>query len=370
MSVYKRYELGAVCDRLSSGKSIPASQILEQGPFPVYGGNGLRGYTNHSNFSGECAIIGRQGVFCGNVRYFKGEAYMTEHAVVVCANKEHNTRYLSYLLSTMNLGRLSGQSAQPGLSVKTLAKQIVELPSLEQQNKVVNILAALDTKIELNQRINDNLEQQALVIFAEYFLNSSDLPNGWRKGNLLEIANYLNGLAMQKYRPKEGKVGLPVLKIKELRQGLCDDTSELCSPDIKPEYIVHDGDVIFSWSGSLLVDFWCGGTCGLNQHLFKVTSKKYDKWFYYCWTLHHLNRFIAIASDKATTMGHIKREELTKAEVLIPSKSDYDEIGAVMKPIYDLIIANRIENRKLMKVRDCLLPRLISGEVIPFLENF
>lgn len=183
------------------------------------------------------------------------------------------------------------------------------------------------------------------------------------KTNLLEIADFLNGLAMQRYRPKDGEVGFPVLKIKELRQRSCDDSSELCSPSIKPEYIIYDGDVIFSWSGSLLVDLWCGGTCGLNQHLFKVTSKNYDKWFYYSWTLHHLKRFIAIAADKATTMGHIKREELAKAEVLIPSKSDYDRIGAVMGPIYDLIIANRLESRKLAEVRDGLLPKLMSGEI-------
>lgn len=180
---------------------------------------------------------------------------------------------------------------------------------------------------------------------------------------MLGIAEYLNGLAMQKYRPKDDEEGLPVLKIKELRQGSCDSNSELCSPSIKPEYIVRDGDVIFSWSGSLLVDLWCGGTCGLNQHLFKVTSSIYDKWFYYAWTNHHLHKFAAIAADMATTMGHIKREELSKAEVLIPSQSDYDRIGGLLAPLYDLVIANRIENRKLASLRDELLPQLMSGQL-------
>lgn len=157
MPKYTPYELGSICTRLSSGKGIPAKQVLEEGTFPVYGGNGLRGYADHSNFKGECAIIGRQGAFCGNVRYFSGEAYMTEHAVVVCANDDNSTRYLSYLLSLMNLRRLSGQSAQPGLSVKTLAKQIVELPPLDIQNKVVSILSGIESKIVINEKINDNL---------------------------------------------------------------------------------------------------------------------------------------------------------------------------------------------------------------------
>lgn len=168
---------------------------------------------------------------------------------------------------------------------------------------------------------------------------------------------------MQKYRPTADETGIPVLKIKELRQECCDNNSELCSPNIKSDYIIHDGDVIFSWSGSLLVDFWCGGICGLNQHLFKVTSSKYDKWFYYVWTKYHLNRFIAIAADKATTMGHIKRDELAKAEVFIPSETDYKRISTLIKPIYELIISNRIENKRLAETRDTLLPKLMNGEI-------
>ena len=159
MVEYAKYELKNVCSRLSSGKSISSKMISEEGRYPVYGGNGLRGYTDHSNFSGDCAIIGRQGAFCGNVRYFSGEAYMTEHAVIVCANNLNNTHYLAYLLSTMNLGRLSGQSAQPGLSVKTLGIQEIMLPSIEYQNKVVALLSSLDEKIAVNNNINDNFKE-------------------------------------------------------------------------------------------------------------------------------------------------------------------------------------------------------------------
>ena len=152
-----KYKLGDICSRLSSGKGISAKLISDSGNYPVYGGNGLRGYTEKSNFTGECAIVGRQGAFCGNVRFFSGEAYMTEHAVVVCTDENNNTRYLSYLLDSMKLGRLSGQSAQPGLSVKVLAQQEADMPPLEQQKKVVNILSAIEDKIELNNRINKNL---------------------------------------------------------------------------------------------------------------------------------------------------------------------------------------------------------------------
>lgn len=202
-------------------------------------------------------------------------------------------------------------ATMPSINTKLLGEVEIALPDLNNQKRIAAVLSSLDDKIENNQKLNDNLEQQARAIFSNEFLNLEVLPDGWKQASLIDIADYLNGLAMQKHRPTADEAGIPVLKIKELRQGCCDDNSELCSPNIKSEYIIHDGDVIFSWSGSLLVDFWCGGICGLNQHLFKVASNKYNKWFYYAWTKHHLDRFIAVAADKATTMGHIKRDELS-----------------------------------------------------------
>lgn len=256
-----------------------------------------------------------------------------------------------------------GSSGRQRVQTDVVQNLEIMVPDYEEQRRISGLLKSLDDKIALNNAINNNLEQQAQAIFKTEFLSLKALPSGWRQATLIDIADYLNGLAMQKYRPSGNEIGIPVLKIKELRQGYCDNNSELCSPNIKNEYIIHDGDVIFSWSGSLLVDFWCGGISGLNQHLFKVTSNKYDKWFYYAWTKHHLDHFIYIATDKATTMGHIKRDELAKAEVFIPHEADYRRIGALLQPIYDLIISNRIENKRLALLRDMILPKLISGKL-------
>ena len=235
------------------------------------------------------------------------------------------------------------------------------------QQKLTKTLRLLDDEIELKRQINANLEQQAQAIFKSWFIDfepfGGTMPDDWQKACLLDIADYTNGLAMQKYRPTSHEQGIFVMKIKELRQGFCDSSSELCSNTVNPFYLIHNGDVIFSWSGSLLVDFWCGGLCGLNQHLFKVTSNKYAKWFYYCWTKFHLHHFITEAADKATTMGHIKRENLAKAEVVIPTKQVYLTVGDLLGQIYNLMIANRIEINTLSALRDTLLPKLMSGEI-------
>ena len=292
----------------------------------------------------------------------------TEYIVFRAIDGVSDADFLYYLICSPlvrnpAIKSMVGSSGRQRVQTDVVANLDIELPPLEEQRKIGELLKTFDDKIKLNNEINNNLEQQAQAIFANEFLTLETLPDGWKQASLIDIADYLNGLAMQKYRPTADETGIPVLKIKELRQGCCDDNSELCSPSIKSEYIIHDGDVIFSWSGSLLVDFWCGGICGLNQHLFKVTSSKYNKWFYYAWTKHHLDRFIAVAADKATTMGHIKRDELSKAEVLIPNEADYKRIETLLQSIYDLIIANRIENKKLAETRDTLLPRLMSGEL-------
>lgn len=313
-------------------------------------------------------------VLVSNIRpYFKKiwfadcDGGCSNDVLVLRAKENINAKFLYYVLADdafFNYSTATSKGTKMPRGDKTAIMQY-EVPNFDllTQKKIAAILSNIDEKIELNNRINDNLEQQARAIFSNEFLNLEVLPDGWKQASLIDIADYLNGLAMQKHRPTADEAGIPVLKIKELRQGCCDDNSELCSPNIKSEYIIHDGDVIFSWSGSLLVDFWCGGICGLNQHLFKVASNKYNKWFYYAWTKHHLDRFIAVAADKATTMGHIKRDELSKAEVLIPNEADYKRIGALLQPIYDLIIANRIENKNLVKTRDTLLPKLMSGEL-------
>ncbi len=371
------------------GSNIKVECFVDEG-IPVLNGSNLEGYElseksfryvteekadslNKANAHKGDVIITHRGTL-GQIVYIpetsKHDRYVISQSQFrVRCNERILPEYLVYYFHTpLGQHKLLSNASQVGVPAlarpsSTFQKIEIDVPDVEIQQRIVTVLAALQGKIKANNEINDNLQQQARSIFRKELLRTTDLPTDWSTGSLLDIADYLNGLAMQKFRPKDGEVGLPVLKIKELRQGACDASSELCSPSIKPEYIVHDGDVIFSWSGSLLVDLWCGDTCGLNQHLFKVTSRKYPKWFYYAWTEYHLDRFVAIAADKATTMGHIKRKELAKAEVCIPSDSDLERIGALLQPMYDTIIANRIANRKLAELRDTLLPKLMSGEI-------
>ena len=199
------------------------------------------------------------------------------------------------------------------------------------------------------------------ALFKHEILEAID--NSWTEATLLDIANFKNGLAMQKYRPEGDDLGLPVLKIKELSQGQCAADAERCRSDIDESVRVHDGDLIFSRSGTLLLDFWAGGDAGLNQHLFKVTSEKYDPWFYYLWTNYHMRKFVALAKDRATTMGHIKRAALAESKVFIPDAGRMGELKALFESLVSQVVAAKVESRKLAELRDILLPKLISGEI-------
>lgn len=165
---------------------------------------------------------------------------------------------------------------------------------------------------------------------------------------------------MQKYPKTNEQVTLPVIKIREMSNGITDST-DIASAKIPEEYIVHDGDLLFSWSGTLMVKFWNGGDGALNQHLFKVTSDKYPEWLYYYWTKYHLDQFISIAKSKATTMGHIQRKHLKQAEVIIPP--NIEEMTLELAPIIDQLKVNLSEINSLINLRDALLLKLISGGI-------
>lgn len=309
-----------------------------------------------------------------------------------------SAKYVSYVLGSPQylswISRNAGGSTMPSLNQSILSRIPLPLPPPHEQHEIARIFGTLDDKIELNRQMNVTLEATTRAIFQSWFMDfypvrakaegrqpdgmdaetaalfpdsfeESELgliPEGWRIVPLDETASYQNGLALQKF-PPEGDEFLPVIKIRELRQGYADSNSDKATPNIKETCIVYDGDVLFSWSGSLMVDLWCGGVGALNQHLFKVTSKHYPKWFYYYWTRHHLDDFISIAADKTTTMGHIQRYHLSSVLVVVPPHNVLSEMTRIMQPLLDEIVQLRLQSRNLIEIRDTLLPKLISGEL-------
>ena len=251
-------------------------------------------------------------------------------------------------------------SAREVFDWEELCDVMLPIPSITRQLEIVTEYETLTHRISINEQMIQNLESTAQTLFRKMFVDGIDkenLPDGWRMGMLTEIATYVNGTACQKYETKE-KEYFPVLKIRELTQGYCDQNSDHVDTSIPHDFIIKDGDVIFSWSATLFIDIWCGGKCALNQHLFKVNSKKYPKWLYYLWTQNHIADWKRLISAKATSMGHIKREDLEAAYVIIPSDYSLEELNIEMYPIFDLYILKKKENLKLTELQSLLLAKM------------
>ncbi len=268
------------------------------------------------------------------------------------------------------------------------------LPDRTTQCAIAGILGALDDRIELNRRVNRTLESIARAIFKSWFVDFDpvrmkmegktggelglppslaalfpdsfggspigSIPGGWQTKPLDQVADFLNGLALQKY-PPTGSGDLPAIKGAELTRGVADGSGK-ASGNLPAEYVVSNGDVLFSWSGSLQCVIWSGGRGALNQHLFKVTSRDYPKWFVFHWIQEHLATFREIAADKATTMGHIKRGHLSEAMVVVPTGNVIAAADTVMAPVFAKRLAADIESHLLAATRDALLPTLLGTE--------
>lgn len=251
-----------------------------------------------------------------------------------------------------------------GLSWNDFCNIKLPIPSLTKQQEAVYEYNIIQRRIDLNKQLCEKLEETAQTLYRKYFVDDIDeenLPEGWNVSSLDKIANYLNGLPCQKFQTNSIDF-LSVIKIKELNQGFTNKESDRVSKKIPRNFIIQDGDVVFSWSGTLIIDFWCGGIGALNQHLFKVTSTKYAKWFYYLWTKSYIEDFNNLISAKATSMGHIKREDLSNAEVLLPSKTDLEEMHKDMNPIFNELIIRKRETFKLLELQSLLLAKLGGRE--------
>lgn len=278
-----------------------------------------------------------------------------------------------------------------GLRKNDILRTKVPVHELRVQQAIGRVLSNLDEKIELNRHMSETLEAMARAIFNDWFVDfgpvrakverrqpylpselwnlfpaafsDKEIPVGWEIKPLDEIAVFMNGLALQKFPAmKDDKESLPVIKIAELRAGITPRTCR-ASRLIPTDYVVDDGDFLFSWSGSLLAKFWTGGEAALNQHLFKVSSTRFPSWFFSQWVIHHLNEFQEIAASKATTMGHIKREHLKQTVATCPPDHAITTFGRIFDPLVERTIKNSVQSNTLANIRDLLVPKLVSGEI-------
>ena len=374
----KKYKLGDLLSEFHAGKAIQTENIKNKGAYPVYGGNGQRGYTDSYNQDGEYLIIGRQGAYCGNVRYNIGKAYLTEHAIVGQTREDHNPIYIALKLSLMKLSQLQGQSAQPGLSVNTLSCISMEMPPKEIQDKIADIMLKLDRKIELNKQINDNLEAMAKQLYDYWFVQfdfpneegkpykssggamawneklKREIPQGWNDCKLKDFINLFDSKRVPLSSKDRGK-----------RQGIYPYYGATGIMDYVNDYI-FDGDyILLAEDGStsdakgfpIVQYIWGKNWVNNHAHIILPKNERYSMFTYQM-----LRSIPAKQIETGSIQKKISQENLCGYKMVLPNSNLLDKYENIVSPLWEKRKRCIEEINTLTKQRDELLPLLMNGQ--------
>lgn len=319
---------------------------------------------------------------------YKGKFNAYQRTYVITAKQGYDIEYIYYNLkiNLQHLKKLAQGSQTKFLTMQILDGFQIEDIHIPEQKRITEILKYIDRRIENNNKINQELESMTKTIYDYWFLQfefpnedgkpykssggkmvwneelKKEIPVGWKVGNLYEIAEFINGLACQKYRPVNHDKKIPVIKIKEMHEGISEST-EYVKEDIPEKNIINDGDILFSWSATLETMIWSGGKGGLNQHIFKIIPRGYARYYVYMQLSAYIVNFIHMAEARKTTMGHITTDHLQQSRIAIPPKKIVDMYDERTQDFFDKIICNNKQNRELVFLRDFLLPLLMNGQV-------
>jgi type I restriction enzyme, S subunit len=381
-STYKVYEQGVV---LNSDKNIGRYYITEHD----YLSKLHKFSVQNEDFLISCSGVNMGAIF-QLIEPFERGIINQALLRVRLDKKVIDPNYFFYLFKELISKKItsgSGDSTIPNFPALEVIKNIqFDLPLLSVQKKIGKILYDLDAKIELNNKINTELAAMAKTLYDYWFVQFDfsdengkpykssggkmvwseklrrEIPDGWEVKSLLDIATFTNGLACQKFRPQDYEDSYRVIKIREMGGGFTEN-SEFVSTNIPEKIVVNNGDILFSWSATLDVKIWTGGQGALNQHIFKVTSVKYPKTFYYFELLNYLQHFKMMAELRKTTMGHITQDHLRESRIALPPLSLIQKLDLIITPIFEKKVKLEEENQELASLRDWLLPMLMNGQV-------
>ena len=384
----KSYTLKDAC-YIATGK-LDANQSIKNGIYPFFTCAEFPDAINTYAFDCDAVLVAgnnARGNF--HVNRYKGKFNAYQRTYVLTSKENFDIDFIFYSLK-LELKRLKEKSQGSQTKFLTLPiLQNIHFSSIliNEQKTIAAVLSALDKKIALNKQINARLEQMAKTLYDYWFVQfdfpdangkpykssggdmvfdetlKREIPKGWEVKSLWKVAKYFNGLALQKYRPEnEFDDFLPVIKIREMNEGVSLNT-ERAKTNIPKEAIIDDGDILFSWSATLEIKIWSQGKGALNQHIFKVTSSEYPKYFFYFELLNYLKHFKMIADLRKTTMGHITQDHLKQAYICIPSQLLLEKMERIVTPIFQKMLITQKQNHQLTQLRDFLLPMLMNGQV-------
>ena len=394
---WRECKLGDVLE-LKRGYDLP-SQHRHPGPVPIVSSSGPSGFHSKAMVKAPGVVTGRYGTI-GEVFFVTQDFWPLNTTLYVRDFKGSDPKFVSYFLKTIDFYSCSDKAAVPGVNRNHLHELPVRVPPLAEQRAIARILGTLDDKIELNCKMNATLEAMARALFKSWFVDfdpvrakaegrapsgmdaetanlfpsdfvdseHGSIPKGWAAVPVYDIATYVNGAAYKAFQPNDERRGLPIIKIAELKAGVTAQTkfSEVAMPE---KYRLRTGDILFSWSGnpdtSIDTFVWSHGEAWLNQHIFRVDCRSPGDRSFVLATLKYLRPvFAEIARNKQTTgLGHVTAGDMQRLLVVKPDWQVLRAWERVASPVFAAAFHNELESTSLARIRDELLPRLLSGEL-------
>lgn len=362
---------------LKNGKSRPKNI----GQYPVYGGNGILGYADDFNVDGETVIIGRVGAYCGATYYENRPCWISDNALYAKAIGENSNKFFYYLLKSKNLNQFAGGSSHPLLTQGGLNEMELIIPDFSSQRRIAEILSSIDDKIENNLATNQTLEEIARTLFKEWFVNFNypnadgnlkhsefgEIPESWEVGTLGDIYKTTSGGTPSRSKAEyyeNGTIGW--VKSKELNNSFIIDTEEKIT-----ENALKNSSAKLLPKHSVLIAMY-GATVGeigittkeftCNQAICSfLPNDNYPFSFIYNFLLHSKQDIIGRAVGSA--QQNISQQVLLQFKLVIPPSELVQEYHRIVFPLFQKIQDNIEENESLRDLRDCLLPKLMSGEI-------
>lgn len=366
----KEVQLGDILN-FRRGHDLPLSSI-QKGTIPVAGSNGIIGYHNQATPISPVLTIGRSG----NVGkpYFYDEAWAHNTTLYVDDFKGNNPKFLYYLCQTIPFSAFGGGSAVPTLNRNHIHPIIVAYPpDIKDQCRIASILSSLDRKIELNNKINAQLEEMAQALFKEWFVDfgpfkdgkfvESELgliPEGWRVGCIYEYVNVIYGAPYKSSLFNDCHNGYPLIRIRDLKT--C--SPSFFSPELLPNTeFVEMGDVVAGMDAEFTPYIWKGEKGLLNQRVCKLTPQRKSVSNLYVMLLMKPHLEYVQGYKTGTTVSHLGKGDIDKFISVLPPLHVVENISKTFDSILCRICNVAQENMRLSQLRDTLLPKLMNGEI-------
>lgn len=372
MEDWKEYKLGEAIS-FKNGKK----RNNTEGCFPIYGGNGILGYSNETNYE-NCVIIGRVGAYCGSVFYEKSSCWVSDNAISAIPKEGFDTQFCYYLLSQLQLNKRCIGTGQPLLTQEILNRITVTLPPLPTQQKIAQILSSLDEKIELNNKINANLEQQAQALFKSWFVDfepfGGEMPSGWKEVPLEELCTVVTkGTTPTTLGKQFTEEGINFIKGESILDNHTFDLQKISHIDeatntLLKRSVIESHDILFTIAGTLgrfamIDDSLTPANTNQAVGIIRANQQIISPYFLYSFFIGNWHNDYYSKRIQQAVQANLSLSTIKSLPILIPDNSNMEKYTNVIEPIFKQMKQLENENKKLSNLRDTLLPKLMNGEI-------